>query len=124
MFGLSEKDITTITECFKKYPEISLVVIYGSRAKGNNKRYSDIDLTIVGNLDFAKLLRLENELDDLLLPYKIDLSLLHHISNPNLLEHIQRVGKVFYDKEHKLMLNEPVTDYLNKAGEGNKPLLK
>jgi len=49
-------------------------------------------------LDYSSLMKLENQLDDLLLPYKIDLSLYRNISNPDLTDHIQRVGKVFYEK--------------------------
>lgn len=106
MFGLSQQHINLLCQCFKKYLGIELVIIYGSRAKGNYKRGSDIDLTIRGALDFSDLLKLENEIDDLLLPYKIDLSLMHQISNPDLLAHIERVGKVFYPPPHPTSLNE------------------
>ena len=98
MFGLKQSHIDAINACFTQFPEIERVIIYGSRAKGNFKNGSDIDLTIVGDLDFRSLLKLENQIDDLLLPYKIDLSLYHQIDNPNLSEHIERVGKVFYEK--------------------------
>ncbi len=57
-----------------------------------------IDLTIKGDLDYSSLMKLENQLDDLLLPYKIDLSILHQITNPGLVAHIQRVGRVFFEK--------------------------
>jgi hypothetical protein len=46
------------------------------------------------------LFKIENEIDDLLLPYKIDLSIFHKIENHQLLEHIKRIGKVFYEKEN------------------------
>lgn len=48
--------------------------------------------------DYSELLKLENELDDLLLPYSIDLSLLHRIEDPDLIDHIRRAGVVFYEK--------------------------
>jgi uncharacterized protein len=95
-FGLTQQQIQAITQCFRKYSSIQQVIIYGSRAKGNFKNGSDIDLTIVGDLCFNDLLALEVELDDLLLPQKIDLSLYSQISNLALLEHIQRVGKIFF----------------------------
>ncbi len=105
MFGLKQKHIDAINQCFAQYPQIQQVIIYGSRAKGNYKNGSDIDLTIVGDLDYNQLLKLENQLDDLLLPYKIDLSLRHEINHPELLDHIQRVGKLFYEKEtHKAVM--------------------
>lgn len=75
------------------------MILYGSRAKGAYRDGSDIDLTIVGDtITQSLLLRITNELDDLLLPYKIDLSLLHQIEDKALLEHIKRVGVVFYEK--------------------------
>lgn len=97
-FGLKDTDITSISSVFSQYENINTVFLYGSRAKGNYKPGSDIDFTIDGNLTFSEQMRLENDLDDLLLPYKIDLSVKHKISNPDLLDHIQRVGKVFYQK--------------------------
>jgi predicted nucleotidyltransferase len=113
MFGLPEKDISAMQQCFTKYPSIEEVIIYGSRAKGNFRNGSDIDLTITGNTDFSELLRLENELDDLLLPYKIDLSLKTTINNPELLEHIERVGSVFYNRLNNALVNEPPAPYEN-----------
>ncbi len=98
-FGLKEKTIQNINSVFSQYPLIEQVILYGSRAKGNYKNGSDIDLTIVDQgLTYSDLLRLENQLDDLLLPYYIDLSLLRKLTTPSLLEHIQRVGLVFYEK--------------------------
>ncbi|MCC5930629.1 MAG: nucleotidyltransferase domain-containing protein [Cyclobacteriaceae bacterium] len=101
MFGLQQKDIDALKRCFAQYPEIEQVLLYGSRAMGNYRKGSDIDLTIKGNLDHRNLLKLETELDDLLLPYKIDLSLYHKIKNPDLAEYIQRVGLLFYKKPDK-----------------------
>lgn len=41
------------------------------------------------------LLRIESDLEEPLLTYKIDLSLFHQIENQNLIDHIERVGQVF-----------------------------
>jgi predicted nucleotidyltransferase len=99
-FGLKENAIAAINGVFAACPQIERVILYGSRAKGTFRAGSDIDLTIVGDeVTHGQLLRLANQLDDLLLPYKIDLSLLRQIENPDLLEHIQRVGVVFYEKK-------------------------
>ncbi len=117
MFGLKPKHIDAINQCFAQYPQIEQVIIYGSRAKGNYKIGSDIDLTIEGDLDYNSLLKLENQLDDLLLPYKIDLSLKHKITNPDLLEHIERVGKVFYEKKKQMAVQELQVDYGKKSCE-------
>ncbi|MBO6659578.1 MAG: nucleotidyltransferase domain-containing protein [Roseivirga sp.] len=98
-FGLEEKVIDTVNECLSNYLEIEEVIIYGSRAKGNYRNGSDIDLTLKGDsLTLSTILKLENEIDDLLLPYKFDLSIYHQIDNQDLIDHIERVGKIFYTK--------------------------
>ena len=99
MYGLKTETIHAIQEVLLTYPEVEKAILYGSRAKGNYRPGSDIDLTLTGEtLNLTILQKIEHELDDLLLPYKIDLSLLRHIQNTDLLDHIQRVGKVFYEK--------------------------
>ena len=101
-YGLTEDAIARIKAVFAACPEIERVVLYGSRAKGTQRNGSDIDLTIEGEaMSPSQLLRIENALDDLLLPYKMDISLLHWIDNPDLLAHIRRVGQVFYEKKVK-----------------------
>ena len=98
MYGLKEIHIHKIQSVFVQYGNIEKAILYGSRAKGNYRTGSDIDLTLVGeNLDLTTLLKIENELDDLLLPYKIDLSIYHKIENTDLTEHIRRVGIVIYE---------------------------
>jgi predicted nucleotidyltransferase len=99
-YGLNKATLESMIRIFEKYPEIQRVILYGSRAKGNFREGSDIDLSIKSkNIDLQKLFRIENDLDDLLLPYKIDISLFHHISNPDLREHIERVGVDIYKNE-------------------------
>ncbi len=99
MFGLKEDYISKINNTFAYFPEVEEVIIYGSRAKGNNKNGSDIDLVITkGDVDFTQFNKITEKLDDLLLPYQIDLSLYSLIDNPDLKEHIKRAGKIFYRK--------------------------
>lgn len=94
--GLKPATLKKIRKVFAAHPEIDQVVLYGSRAKGNYRTGSDIDLTIKGDqLTLSQLTRIEQELDDLLLPYKIDLSLFHTIENQDLIQHINRVGIIF-----------------------------
>lgn len=100
LFGLPEEAIEKIRAIFGKYPEINSVILYGSRAKGNERPASDIDLCIDGDmLTLSQLLKIENELDDLLLPWKIDLSLKHQIDNQLLLKHINNDGILFYTQD-------------------------
>ena len=95
-YGLQNTTIEAINSVFRRYQDIDEVILYGSRAKGNYKTGSDIDLALKGtNLSLTDLLKIENELDDLLLPYKIDLSLYHKINNSELIDHIQRVGRTW-----------------------------
>lgn len=99
MYGLKDTVIEKIQRVFSKYEAIDKALLFGSRAKGNHRNGSDIDLSLVGEtLDLQLLFRIENEIDDLLLPYKIDLSIFHNIENPDLIAHIKRVGIVFYQK--------------------------
>ena len=96
--GLSDIVIERMNAVFSRWPGIERVVLYGSRAKGSYRDGSDIDLTVVGALTQSNLLKIANELDDLSLPYKIDLSLLAQIEDEALLDHIRRIGVVFYEK--------------------------
>ncbi len=99
-FGLTEEAVMSITRVFRSHPVVERAILYGSRAKGDFKPGSDIDLTLVGRkIQGDELAKIEQELDDLLLPYKFDLSLLHNVTHPGLLEHINRVGKVLFQSE-------------------------
>jgi predicted nucleotidyltransferase len=98
-YGLSQENIRKIITVFAQFHEIDEAVLYGSRAKGNYKAGSDVDLALKGERLNLKLLNsISLAIDDLLLPYNFDLSIYHHISNQELLDHIQRVGKMFYKK--------------------------
>lgn len=99
-FGLKEETINKINAIFNRYPAVEEVIIYGSRAKGSQKSASDIDLTLKGNIaSLSELNKISAEIDDLLLPYTIDLSIYSHITNRDLVAHIERNGKVFYKKQ-------------------------
>ena len=75
-------------------------LLYGSRAIGYYGNGSDIDLALCGGTDLNLQVqhRVADALDDLLLPYTIDLSILHDIENPKLLAHIDASGKTIYEK--------------------------
>jgi predicted nucleotidyltransferase len=97
--GLTAATVAKIHEVFCRHPEIEKAVLYGSRARGNFKPGSDIDLTLIGEkLDSKILGRLDSELDDLLLPYEFDLSIFSHLTHQELIKHIQRGGMVFYER--------------------------
>lgn len=96
--GLTEKYIEQLQSIFGEFPQVHKVVLYGSRAKGSYKPSSDIDLTIIGDeLSLGTLSAIENKIVDLLLPYKVDLSDFSKLTNPHLIEHINRVGIIIFE---------------------------
>lgn len=97
-FGLPSAAVNALCGVLAQYPQIERAIVYGSRAKGNYRPGSDIDLTLdAPTLTPSDLLRIETKLDDLLLPYQLDVSLLSQIDNPQLRGHIERVGKVLWE---------------------------
>ncbi len=98
--GLPKPVLQKIRAVFAHYPQVEEVVLYGSRAEGLYRNGSDIDLTLCGGADLTLnvLCKIANDLDDLFLPYTIDLSIFHDISDPDLIGHIQRVGVTVYEQ--------------------------
>jgi predicted nucleotidyltransferase len=100
--GLPLSAIEKIVKILANCPRLEKAVLYGSRAKGNYRKGSDIDLTLMGkNLTYEDLGKIDNSLDDLLLPYTFDLSLFSHITSSDLIEHIERVGIIFFENNRK-----------------------
>lgn len=98
-FGLTDKQQQIIKDILMRYPEVEQAVIYGSRAKGNFREGSDIDLTLKGKqLNQAILSNIWLELDDSYSPYLFDLSIYQNLTNPQLIESIDQTGKIFYQK--------------------------
>ena len=105
-FGLPTHTIELMNGVFAQFPAVEKAILHGSRAKGTYRPGSDIDLVLLGPaLDLKTLFRIETELDDLLLPYTIDLSIFEYIDNSNLVDHIRKVGKVFYQRERADVLS-------------------
>jgi len=93
LFGLPDIEVKKLQQVFENDKRVSQVWLYGSRATGKQKAASDIDLCIEGaQLSLADLHSFENRIDDLFLPWKVDLSLKHQIDNPALIQHIENVG--------------------------------
>lgn len=98
--GLTDITVEKIRTVFRRFGEIEKAMLYGSRAKGNFKTGSDIDLTLYGeNLSPNLLGDIAEALEDLLLPYTIDLSIFDTLNHKELREHIERVGVVFYVRQ-------------------------
>ena len=101
-FGLPPSTLDKLNSIFTQHNAIDSVVIYGSRAKGNYRVGSDIDLTIKGDeIPFEELMQIEDQIDDLMLPYTVDLSQYGHLENMDLVEHINRVGVKIYVRDDR-----------------------
>jgi predicted nucleotidyltransferase len=99
LYGLKDEQIEKIKEVFRKNNKITEAILIGSRAKGNFKNGSDIDFALKGTeLSLDDILSLNVSFDNLNLPYKFDILIYSKIQNPDILEHIKRVGKVFFRK--------------------------
>jgi len=96
--GLQPREIESLRVVFARHPEIEEVVLFGSRAKGNHRPESDIDLAVRGIEDERVVEALADELDELPLPFLFDVKSLDAIRNPALLEHVRRVGKRIYTR--------------------------
>lgn len=98
MYGLLERDLKFILEAVGKYPEIEEVIIFGSRAMGNFKKGSDVDLALKGqNVDGKIVSRLSDDLnEEYPLPYFFDVVNYNDISNEELKKHIDNKGKRIY----------------------------
>jgi predicted nucleotidyltransferase len=91
-YGLKDNVIGKIQAVFACFPNVDHVTLYGSRAKGNFKLGSDIDLTLHGeSLTASESRDIAAALDDLLLPYTIDLSIFEQLDHDGLRGHIDRV---------------------------------
>jgi len=108
-FGLKPEIIQKIQTVLAAFPKIEEAVLYGSRAKGNYKNGSDIDLTLKCSRDAEQtnstcisLTEVSVALDELDLPYTFDLSIYENIDNADLIAHIDRVGVIFYKREDYL----------------------
>ena len=100
MFGLYPNSYKQILSIFQKHENIEKVIIYGSRAKGNYREGSDIDLTLQGeHLTSDILSKITTALDDSYSPYLFDLSIYQQLSDPDFIDHINRVGQIFYQRE-------------------------
>ena len=99
-YGLSDNVMQSITKVIAKHDKVTSAIMYGSRAKGSFSTGSDIDLALTGReLTFSDILRIKIQFEELNLPYEIDVCHFDTLSNQDLVDHIQRVGSVFYERE-------------------------
>lgn len=99
-YGLTDKEIQKLQELFAVNDRIEQVILYGSRAKGNYKPFSDVNITLVGSgLSRTDVNALHAAIDESTLPYKFDISLFASLKNKELVDHVRRRGVCLYRKE-------------------------
>jgi predicted nucleotidyltransferase len=100
--GLFEADLQNVVSVLTQFPEVEYASIFGSRAKGNYKNGSDVDIALKGKqLSFMILERINSILnEETSMPYRFDVLNYETITNNELKEHIDRVGLVIYHKNN------------------------
>jgi predicted nucleotidyltransferase len=93
IYGIKQEVWQKIAEIIYSNSSVDRAFLFGSRAKGNFRDNSDIDIVIKGkNITYEEFASIKNRLDELDIPQKIDLILYENIDNKDLLSHIERVG--------------------------------
>ena len=100
MCGLLNRDIEYIIKALSIFPQIEQAIIFGSRAMGNYKKGSDVDIAIIGKgIDNSVLYKLDDYLNEVYpLPYFFDIIHYEKINNENLIRHINEEGKLIYSR--------------------------
>lgn len=99
-FGLTARDLETITTILNSFSDVREVYIFGSRAKGTDKPGSDIDLAVMNEgVGLNTIMNIKSALTESTLPYNTDVVNYPTLENSDLKEHIDRVGKLIYKKD-------------------------
>ncbi len=97
-FGLPQASYELITDLLRQYQEVDEAVVFGSRALGNFRPGSDVDLALKG-ADITPLLALDisAQLNERMpLPWFFDVLDYNSIGNPALKAHIDTYGKQLF----------------------------
>lgn len=112
MFGLKEGDICEIKAILKRFSEVEEALVFGSRAMGNYKPGSDVDIALKGQeVTFRTTLAIAGVLnEDTLMPYRFEVLSYKDLNNTALLRHIDRAGQLLYQVD-TTMASEPDVEY-------------
>jgi type I restriction enzyme, S subunit len=117
-FGLGEHIVESLISVFEKYSKVDKAIVFGSRAKGNYRPDSDIDIAIKGaELTEKDVLNIHVKFSELDLPFKIDLLNYHTIKEPELKAHIDRVGIELYSRWKKIPLSKTTKFIVDNRGK-------
>lgn len=99
-FGLKEPELKKIIDILRQHPQVEEACIFGSRAKGNYKTGSDVDLALKGEKLIPKIITRISYLlnEETTMTYHFDVLNFQTLKNIALVEHIKRVGKTFFKK--------------------------
>lgn len=116
-FGLEQHIIDKLITVFEQHSKVDKAVVFGSRAKGNYRPDSDIDIAIKGqDLNTDDIIAMSVAFEEKGITHKIDLINYHSIKEPELKAHIDRVGIEFYSRWKEYKLNEIVTEFIDYRG--------
>ena len=108
MYGMTNEELDLLCSLFARQREIERVILYGSRAKGTHKSFSDVDITLLGvGLSRSHLNRLMADIDESSLPYSFDISLYAKLTNPELIEQIEKTGVILFQRGKCAFVAEP-----------------
>ncbi|CAN5318100.1 hypothetical protein BH10PSE19_BH10PSE19_22580 [soil metagenome] len=97
IFGLAQSLYDNMVKIFKRYDKIDKVLLFGSRAKGTAKPYSDFDLAILApEMSGKEFALLWSEINDLPIIFKLDVVHWNRLNNRKFKEKILNEGKNFY----------------------------
>jgi len=96
--GLRQPDLDIVLSVLGEFPNVKEAIIFGSRAKGNFKNGSDVDIALKGeNINLEIVTNISYRLnEETILPYKFDVLDYQSINNSKLTEHINRIGISVY----------------------------
>ena len=98
-FGLEQHIIDKLITVFEQHSKVDKALVFGSRAKGNYRPDSDIDIAIKGHgLNTDDIIAMCVAFEEKGITHKIDLINYQSIKEPDLKEHIDRVGIDFYSR--------------------------
>ena len=96
-FGLRESDLENIIGILSQFDAVKEAILFGSRAKGNYRHGSDVDIALKGDIDFGTIARLSYLLNqESMMPYKFDLVNYSRTKHKDLKDHIDRIGVSIY----------------------------
>ncbi len=92
-YGIAVEALDSIIKTIRRQDKVKKLILFGSRAKNNFRKGSDIDIAIIADeLSLSELNQIRVDLSELLLPYKVDVIDYSTILNKDIIEHINKVG--------------------------------